>query len=103
MVRAKLYQLKTKVGSPKCGKQSCEVCNNVTDATIFRKTVIENTFNINHSLNCDAKCLIYLVTCKQYNKQYTGKTTNQFHNRWNNYKKMLESLTGRVMCAGRLM
>ena len=34
----------------------------------------------------DDKCLIYLMTCKQCNKQYTGETTDLFCNRWNNYK-----------------
>ena len=46
----------------------------------------EDTFKINHSLNCDNKCLIYLVTSKQCNKQYTVEFTDQFLNRWNNYK-----------------
>ena len=45
-----------------------------------------DTFKINHSLNCDDKCLIYLVTCKQCNKQYTGETTDLLRNRCNNYK-----------------
>ena len=86
LVQAKLYPLQRKVGSSKCGKRRCEVCSNVTDISIFSSTVTGDTFNINHSLNCDEKCLIYLVICKQCNKQYTGETTDQFHNRWNNYK-----------------
>ena len=45
-----------------------------------------DTFKINHSLNCENKCLIYLATCKQCNKQYTGETTDLVRNRWNNYK-----------------
>ena len=34
------------------------------------------TLKINHSLNRDDRCLIYLVRCKQCNKQYTGETTD---------------------------
>ena len=45
-----------------------------------------DTFKINHSLNCDDECLMYLVTCKQWNKQYKGEITDQLRNRWNNYK-----------------
>ena len=62
LVRAKLYPLERKVGSSKCGKGRCEVCNNVTDISIFSSTVTGDTFKINHSLNCVDKCLIYLVT-----------------------------------------
>ena len=68
LVRAKLYPLERKVGSSKCGKRRCEVCNNVTDTSTFSSTVTGDTFKINHSLNCDDKCLIYFVTCKQCNK-----------------------------------
>ena len=86
LVLAKLYPLQRKVSSSKCGKQRCEVCNNVADTSTFSSTVTGDTFKINHSLNCDDKCLIYLVTCKQCNKQYTGETTDLLRNRWNNYK-----------------
>ena len=79
LVRAKLYPLQRKVGSSKCGKRRCEVWNNVTDTSIFSSTLI------NHSFHRDDKCLIYFVTCKQCSKQYTGETTDQFCNRWNNY------------------
>ena len=64
-VRAKLYPLQRKVGSSKCGKRRCEVCNNVTDTSTYSSTVTEDTFKINNSLNCDDECLIYLVTCKR--------------------------------------
>ena len=68
-VRANLYPLQRKVGSLKCGKGRCEVYNNVTDISIFGSTVTGDTFKINHGLNCVDKCLIYLVTHKQYSKQ----------------------------------
>ena len=86
LVWAKLYPLQRHVSSSKCGKRRCEVCNNVTDTSIFSSTVTGETFKISHSLNCDDQCLIYLVTCKQCNKQYTGETTDLFRNRSNNYK-----------------
>ena len=54
--------------------------------SIFSSTVTGDTFKINHSFNCDNKCLICLVTCKRCNKQDTGETTDLFCNRWNNYK-----------------
>ena len=86
LVRAKLNPSQRKVGSSKCGKGRCEVCKNVTDAAILSSTMAGDTFKINHSLNCDHKCLISLVTYKQRNKQYMGDTKDQFRNTWNNYK-----------------
>ena len=41
---------------------------------------------INHKLNRDGNCLIYLVTCKCCVKQYVGETTDEFRLRWNNCK-----------------
>ena len=57
-----------------------------------------DTFKINHSLNCDDKCLIYLMTCKQCNKQYTGETTDLFRNRWNNYKDNARKFDRKESC-----
>ena len=95
LVRAKLYPLERKVGSSKCGKRRCEVCNNVTDTSTFSSTVTGDTFKINHSLNCDDKCLIYLITCKLCNKQYTGETKFSFIIDGLTIKTMLENLTGK--------
>ena len=85
-------------GALKCGKRRCEVCSNVTDASTFNSTVTGDTFKINHSLNCDDKCLIYLMTCKQCNKQYTGETTDLFRNRWNNYKDNARKIDRKESC-----
>ena len=94
LVWAKLYPLQRKMGSLKCGKRRCEVCNNGTETSIFSSIVTEDTFEINHSLNCGHKCLIYLVTYKQCNKQYTGETKICFVIDGITIKAMLESLTG---------
>ena len=40
---------------------------------------------INHSFDCNNKCLIYLLSCKSCSKQYVGNTTNHFRSKWNNY------------------
>ena len=72
-IQVKFQPLQIKVGSSKYGKQRCEVCNNVTNTTIFSSTVTGNTFKINRSLNCDDKYLIHLLTGKQCNKQCTGE------------------------------
>ena len=86
LVRAKLYPLHHKVGSKKCAKNRCEICDYVTDTDTCTSTVTGESFEINHQLNCDDKCIIYLLPCKQCQKQYTGETTDDFRYIWNNYK-----------------
>ena len=77
LVRAKLYPIDRVVGSKDCGKKRCEVCFNVCETDTFSSTVTEETFKINHELNCDANCLIYLFTCECCGKQYVGETTGE--------------------------
>ena len=71
----------SKVGSKKCAKTRCEVCDYVTDTDTFTSTVTGESFKINHQLNCDDRSIIYLLTCKQRQKQYTGETTDDFRYR----------------------
>ena len=78
LVRAKLYPLERKVGSEKCGKSRCEVCLNIQETDTFTSTTTGESFKINHKLNCDDNCLIYLLICKCCGKQYVGETTDKF-------------------------
>ena len=41
---------------------------------------------MNENFNCNSKCLIYLLNCKTYGKQYAGKAFDRFKSKWNNYK-----------------
>ena len=84
LVQAKLYPLHRKVGSKKCVKNCCEVCDYVSDTETFTSTMTGESFKINHQLNCDDRCIIYFLTCKQCQKKYTGETTDDFRYRWNN-------------------
>ena len=86
LVRAQLYPIHRTAESFKCTKKHCEVCKHVNITDSFTSLVTQNMYKINHNLNCDNKCLIYLLTCKQCQKQYIGETTDAFHKRWNNYK-----------------
>ena len=86
IVRAKLYPLERTVGSSKCAKKRCEVCDVISETDTFSSTVTGDSFKINHKFNCNYKCLVYLATCKICNKQYTGQATDSFRSRWNNYK-----------------
>ena len=63
LVREKLYPFERKVGSEKCSKSRCEVCLSIQETDTFRSTTAGESFKINHKLNCDNNCLIYLLTC----------------------------------------
>ena len=86
MVRTKLLPLERTVGSYKCGKKRCEVRDVISETDTFSSTDTGESFKINHKLNCNGKCLVYLVTFKICNKQYTGQATDSFRSRWNDYK-----------------
>ena len=48
ILRAKLYPLHRKIGSKKCVKNRCEVCDYVTDTDTFTSPATGKSFKINH-------------------------------------------------------
>ena len=86
LVRARIYPMERKTGSCKCKGNRCQVCLSVSETEIFTSTVTHSSYKINHSFDCNDKCLIYLLTCKTCLKQYVGNTTGCFRYSWNNYK-----------------
>ena len=86
LVRAKLLQEGRIKGSFKYGCKRCEVCLHVNETSSFTSTVTGETYIINHKLNCNDKCLVYLLTCNCCKKQCVGQTVDKFRFRWNNYK-----------------
>ena len=86
LVRAKLYPLEGVTGSCKCHGKRCAVCLNVNKTSTFTNSVTHETYKINHKFDCNSKCLVYLLICKQCWKQYVGQTIDDFRFRWNNNK-----------------
>ena len=97
-MRAKLYPLHCKLGSKKRAKNRCQVCDYETDTDKITSTVTGESFKINHQLNCDDRCITYLLTCKQCQKQYTAETTDDFGYRWNNYQSNSRKLDTKESC-----
>ena len=81
VVRSKFYPLERSVGCRGCGGSRCLVCENIKVTDTFTSFTIKNTYKINHSFDCNDKCLIYLFNCKICGKQYTGKTTDNLRSR----------------------
>ena len=81
LVRAKLYPIKRKVGLCKCKGKRCEICKNVLETDTFTCNNDPTTCKINHQFDCNEKCLVYLITCNKYLKQYVGQTVDMFRSR----------------------
>ena len=63
------------------------MCLNVSETDVFQSFQTKEQCKVNHQLNCNDKCLIYLHSCKVCGLQYVGSTTYKFRLRWNNYKE----------------
>ena len=87
MVRSKIHPLERKVGSEKCKNERYLVCLNVSETDVCQSFQTKEEYNINHQLNCNDKCLIYLLSCKVCGLQYVGSTIDKFRLGWNNYKE----------------
>ena len=74
LARAKLYPLERTVGSVQCKGKRFQTCHNVKEVETFANTTMGKTFKINHKLNCNDKCLVYLLICNVCLKQYVGHT-----------------------------
>ena len=86
LVRAKVYPLIRENGTFCCRKSRCETCCNIKQTDTFESFVAKKVCKINHSFNCNSKCLSYLFSCKVCGIQYVGSTVGRFQLRWNNYK-----------------
>ena len=84
LVRAKLYSIERTVGLFEYGNKRCDVCKYITETDTFTSSVTVETYKINHRFDCNDKCLVHLLTCNKCKKQYTGRTTDNFHGRLNN-------------------
>ena len=87
LVRSKVYQLERKVGSAKFNGKRCQVCLNINETDNFESFQSKQKYKINHYLNCNDKCLIYLLSYKVCGLQYVGSTFDKFLFGWNNYKE----------------
>ena len=84
--QGKTLPLERTIDLVQCKGKRCQTCHNVKETETFTSTTTGKTFKINHKLNCNDKCLIYLLTCNVCLKQYVGQTVEKFRFRWNNYK-----------------
>ena len=59
----------------------------ITNAYLYALAQLtRKEYVINHSFNCNDKCILYLLTSNKCKMQYVGKTVDGLRLRWNNYK-----------------
>ena len=56
------------------------------EKSTFTSTVTSETYINNQKLNCNDKCLVYILTCNCCKKQHVVQAVDEFRFRWNNYK-----------------
>ena len=71
-----------------CEKIRCKICEFVKICSIFKSTVEEKSFHINHSFDCDSSGVVYLITCKKCGKD-VGSTITGFNKRFSNHKSSI--------------
>ena len=86
LVRSNVYPLERKTSSEKCNGKRCLVCLNIAETDTFKSFQTKKQYKINHNLNCNDKCLVYLLLCKICVWQYACSTTDPLCYRWKNYK-----------------
>ena len=86
LVRAKLPEVEeAKKGSFKCKGNRCQICVLVKETDTFTSFITGVIFHINFSLNCNSKCIIYLLSCRVCSKQLVGVCTTCWRERWKTY------------------
>ena len=74
------------LGTFPCNKPRCLTCNHIQTGTHIKSHSTGHSFPIRHHITCTTKNIIYVITCKICNIQYTGHTTNTLRTRFNNHK-----------------
>ena len=70
-----------------CGHSNCEICKILEPGKEFKSTVTGEVFKMNFHFDCNNICVVYLLTCRIYKKQYTG---SRFRGQFNQYKSNLK-------------
>ena len=74
----------------------CLLCPTLKEGREFSSTYTGLTYYIKHNFTCKSKFVIYLITCKQCNKQSTGKTRQKMHTRHTGHRSEVENLTSEL-------
>lgn len=67
-------------GEP-CRREYCPYCSDVNESSKVTSNTTKFAFKIRENLNCDSNNVIYMIECKECNKQYIGQTKRSLRRR----------------------
>ena len=71
-------------GMTKCN--NCPICPFVIEGKFVRSTATNNTFEINRQVNCQARNILYCITCAKCKVQYIGESERTLQERFSEHK-----------------
>ena len=71
--------------------RSCLLCPRLKEGVNFTSSFTGLAYKIRHNLTCKSKYVVYLITCRKCNKQYTGKSINYIHTRHCGHRSEIEN------------
>ena len=83
----------TATGFQPCNTPRCKTCIHTTPSRTFTSSMNNKTYNIRHTLTCNSRNDIYLITCKKCKKQYVGQTS-QLRPRFTQHRFTINSDNG---------
>ena len=66
-----------------CGHSNCDICKILEGWDQFERTVTNKKYCLNFPFDCNSCCIVYLLTCKVFPKQYVGSTVTKYRLRFN--------------------
>lgn len=76
-----------------CHKNLCHTCDHVIECSYVISNTNKFVFKIQQHLTCDSTNLIYLIFCKECDKQYIGQTKRSLRLRTNNHRADIVNIT----------
>ena len=77
-------------GNFNCRDSRCQLCPNLILGDKFTSTTTGRVFTINQTFDCNAKNVVYVISCSTCNMQYVG-STNSLRLRYNNHKSRMRN------------
>ena len=69
-----------------CGSRFCHTCRSFRECNSVTSNTTKFVFKIRQDLNCSSSNIIYLVQCKECDKQYIGQTKRSLRRRVNDHR-----------------
>lgn len=83
-----IYFYPLNVGTIPCNKKNCKNCEMMVEKKHFTSTQRRKIYEVSDSINCNARCIIYLLTCTICRKQYVGSSSKELQARLEDHRSM---------------